>query len=352
MIGYLKRFVFVFALWGAAWLAGCGQSAGTDSVPDRSPTRVPIPTANVSSPTGSRVEIVSLAGAVAAFLDRAGETPLLEQSSEFTRMMVEQGAGCLDAMPASAELVETLSELTGYKLPLADLTVWESATRQFPEDDLIAAASAVLRDAEAALPIDWALRICLIPIPAAETPAVPAGDYTNVPLVTATRALNVFTPRGDIVIVACDGGVACLDDLPQELARAYAQAYWLHQQRQELYHLNLLERVVLEGVGYVFARDVMPDASFRWEAVVTGGEQRRANGWLQAWHDDPRALRGFENALLYGYANDDLFPPWGGVYVGVEIVQGYRSRHPDQPWDILAQLPVEAILSGSSYTFD
>jgi len=53
--------------------------------------------------------------------------------------------------------------------------------------------------------------------------------------------------------------------------------------------------------------------------------------------------------FLYGSTNPDLYPAWGGLFLGEQIVSAFRESHPDVTFAALAALPPLTLLEQSGY---
>jgi hypothetical protein len=152
--------------------------------------------------------------------------------------------------------------------------------------------------------------------------------------------------------VTCSAGALCLERVRPDVAHAYSMAYQIDRAGLTAFETPLLDYVITYGRGEDFARQMMPDAAFRWDDALTQEQEidvwARMQEYLDTTYQDYPGYRNVDR-FLYGEPDSDRYPLWGGAYIGGRIVRAYRERHPDISVADLSVLDSKALLADSGY---
>jgi hypothetical protein len=335
--------VLIFA---ALALAACGTPGEVAPRLVALPTRTPAPItptpAEVAAAAPSNIEVISLHGAIDAFLTASEAASPLERIDLFIQHVLTPHPACFEgSLWLGAQPLETLDNL-GLNLPSVDMENWRASVDAFPETQALAAAEDALREAYALLPRDTVLRVCVAPVPGPRRPFEEAPD----------GGLNIQVMGSDLVLALCSAGESCLEPLRSRIAGGYGYAYQIEQVGLTGAEIPLLGWAVYQGRADDLALRLFPDASFPWTDALT--PEQEATVWeamqeyLQTTYSDYPGYRNVDR-FLYGYGGQERFPPWGGIYIGEQIVAAYRASHPDVTPAELMALDLETLLAGSGY---
>jgi hypothetical protein len=344
----MRRWKSVSAALAAGMiLAGC---AGRDEPPAlvTVPTRTPVQGAVAA--TAESGPVVSLAAPTSEFLSAVATVAPVDQGITFVNTFSRSGVPCFGLDGAAANKFEYLFDFSGFSFPMADFAAWQFAQEVLPEDALIAQGRDALDAAEAVLPGEDAMHLCVIAVPAVSVPdAATANAGGDVPVAIATQPLKVIPVSADTLLLACSQGEACLENVPALVAHGYAMAYQLRGLDRPLSELTLMERIVLEGRATAFARYVVPGARLPWDDALTAAQVPAA--WEIAasrmtWREN---IDRFGDRMVWSTALDETYPAWSGVWFGDQIVQGYVARHPGLALADLLRLPPATVYGDSGY---
>ncbi len=325
----------------AAALGACGSDEAAAPKLAAIPTRTPVP-ATSTPETGQpsvAVEVISLRDEIDAFLTASETASAVDRIDLFSEHVIQPAGECLSG--AFYPGVEPL-EMLGFNLTSIPMEGWREATDSFPEKDLVASVNDTLAAAVALLPADRSITVCLMPVPLFGPPE----DIVN-------SGVGVQALAGDHLVLTCSAGSICLERVGPEVAHAYSMAYQIDRAGLTAFEMPLLAYVVAYGRGEDFARQLMPETTFRWDGALTPEQEidlwTRMQEYLETTYQDYPGYRNMD-PFLYGEPNSDRYPRFGGQYIGSRIVRAYRLQHPDISAAELATLPPKTLLADSGYS--
>ncbi len=323
-----------------AVLAACGGEE--DHTPDLAalPTRTPVPATLTSEPADAlaNVSLIALRERVAAFLDEAEDASPLDRPVLFDQHVFAAHPDCFsDAYHTNTEPLE----LFDFNLVSLDLAQWREALDQFPEAELIAAIDAALARAVEVIPPEGPFRVCLFPSP----PWPHRGDAP------VTGAFQTQTLSSDLVVAWCSEGAACLDGVGKTIAFAYHYAVQLGHLNRTVGTTTLRDFMILDARADDFATYLYPGAVFPWhvdlDPALEADLWARMQESLDVTYQDYPEYRRIER-FLYGRGTEQ-YPDWGGIVIGMHIVEAFHENNPLVTYAELAALPSEDVIARSGY---
>jgi len=325
----------------AAGLSACGGEDESGAELEAIPTRTPVSV--TSTPEAIQpsvaVEVISLRDEIDAFLAASETASAVDRIDLFDEHVIQPVGECLSGefYPGMLPL-----EMLPFNLTSIPMGGWREATDIFPEEDLIASVAETIGAAAALLPTERAITVCVMPMPLFAAPE----DMAN-------RGLGDQALGGDRLIVTCAAGALCLERVRPDVAHAYSMAYQMDRAGVTALETSLLAYAILYGRGEDFVRQMMPDATFRWDGALTPEQEIDVWARMQEYLDTTyQVYPGYRNVdrFLYGEPGNDRYPVWAGAYIGGRIVRAYRERHPDISVAELAVLDPKTLLAESGYT--
>ena len=324
-----------------AGLAACGGEEKSAPKLAAIPTRTPVPVTATPevTPMAANVRVISLKDNIDAFLTASETASALDRIDLFNRYVIQLAPECFSGefYPGVQPL-----EMLGFNLTSIPMEGWREATDSFPEEDLSASVMETLEIAMQRLPVERAIVVCLAPMP----PFGPPEDVEN-------SGVAVQVLGGDRLIITCSAGSICLERAGWEVVYAYSVAYQMSLAGLTAFETPLLAYIIYAGRAEDFVRQMMPDATFRWDDALTPEQEidvwARMQAYLDTTYQDYPGYRNVDR-FIYGQPGSDRYPRWGGLYIGSRIVRAYRERHPDISAADLAALSPEDVLAASGYS--
>ncbi len=328
-------------------LAACGSDERDTPNLAAPPTRTAIPptatTEIISDPgaePGTNVLVISMLPEVNAFLTAAEAASPLDRPTLFDQHIAQARPDCVT--PSYYPGVQPL-EMFGPALDLVslDLAAWRSAEAIFPEAELRTAINDMLQRAEEVFPVEPDIRICILPIPGRTAPQeAPNGG------------VDAQVLGGDLVLAWCSAGDYCLPYFGQQIAYTYHYAYQISQAGLTIDDMTLLNMAIFNARASDFTRHLYPEASFPWENALTPEQESKLwadmSPYFAITYQDYPDYRKIDR-FLYGYTNPELYPAWGGLFLGEQILSAYRESHPEVTLAELAALSPQTVLEESGY---
>ena len=324
----------------AVLLSACGGQIEEAPPLVAPPTRTAVPATLTPSAEDylAHLKVTSLADEVRAYLDAAETASALERPVLFEQEVLaprpECFAGDYLTPDAGGQLMRELH------LTLLPHEVWRVALEEFPAEALQNGLEQAFVRAAEILPPQGDLLACLFPAPPRDAPEK-----------MAHYGLDVRVLGRDLVFVACAGGELCLEDLPPLTAYAYHYTQQLRATPRTVEDMSLLEFAIYNARATDFALELYPEAQFPWTAEISPEDEAEVWAALQRYQDvtpgetvEARQL----DRVLYG-KNTSRYPDWGGMIVGVHIVQAFRANNPDVSLAELAAMPAAEVLERSGY---
>jgi hypothetical protein len=225
-----------------------------------------------------------------------------------------------------------------------DLAAWRTAETLFPETELRTAIEDMLSRASDVLLVEDELRICMVAIPGRTAPE----DAPN-------GGVDAQVLGGDLALAWCSAGDYCLPYFGQQIAYAYHYAYQINHTGLTIADMPLLNMAIFNARAADFTRYLYPDAAFPWENALTAEQEAKLwadmSPYFGTTYQDYPDYRKIDR-FLYGFTNPELYPAWGGLFLGEQIVSAYRSSHPDVTFAELAALSPQTLLEESGYSLD
>jgi len=337
------------ALWLVALVGGlvaCGET--TEEAPRLAapPTRTPQP----PTPTPSledrlaNFEIIFLNDAIEAYLDAAEGRSPIDRPDIFSDVVIAAEPACFTSEFYTG--MEPL-ELLGFNPVSVDNESWRTALAATDRVAIEAQARAALSAIVAQLPVDYPVRLCVVPLPHFQPDGAPdEGGQEGI------HGAEVF--GSDLIITWCSGGASCLDHLNTDLAYAYHYAYQIAHTGLAFPEVPLLHFALYAARAAEFTRALFPDAVYDWDEFTLTPEEEavlwsRMQPYLRTTNSDGLEARKIER-FLAGRENSPDYPRWGGMVIAERILDAYRAGHPDVSWAELAALPPETVLNDSGYS--
>jgi len=295
------------------------------------------PAAEVVSLPTARFEVVSLKNEINNFLTESDDAQLMDRIDIFYRTVTGAAASCFESsLWGESDPLELLS----FNPMSVDLAAWHTSVDFFPEAELMQRMNDTLARASAAVPTAQPLRFCLLPIPPYAAPEeVPNGGVNSLVL-------------GDVVLVTCMAGDYCLDTIEREVVINYGYALQIVEAGLSGSETPLLNFAIYWGRAGLLAQDVLPDVDLRWENALTAEQETelwtRMQDNLYATYNQYPAGRRIDS-FLYGDTNRNLYPAWGGVYIGAQIVKAYQDEHRTTKLPALFALTPRDLFTASGY---
>ena len=335
-------------MWRAAWvmvaalsvlLAACGDGEQVAPMLEAPPTRTPVPVEQgEAGSVASQVEIISLLDPIEAFLTAAEEASALDRIDLFSDMVIQAAPVCFESMLYPDALpLELVADL---RLTSMNPAIWQASVDTFPGAVLEARIRAVIDEAEALLPTDGPLHLCMVPLPPWRSPEeLPRGGVSS-------------TVLGTTVWLTCAEGDACLDFVEVETAAAYGWAYQAQQIGTLGSEFSLQDMIILFGRADAFAREIYPDETLAWTDALDPAQEAELWSRMQEDLEIPYRDGGIRDIdeYLYGTQSQSRYPAWGGVYIGAQIVEAYRESHPDMTLAALMMRDPAEIVAESGYS--
>ncbi len=335
----------------AVVLSACGGQI------EEAPSLVAPPTRTVVPATGTPsaddyltyLTFASLQDNVGAYVDAAETISAVDRAAFFEQYVLAPHPECFNGdyltPDAGAALMQQLHLTRVPQEFWTDfLSAWREQTNDFPVDVLQEHVEQAFVQAAKALPPQGTLRVCLFP-----SPAQRFGDTAE--LFTKHKGLEVYVLGRDLLFLACAGGDPCLQDLPFVFAYAYHYTQQLHATPHTVDDMSLLEFAIYNGRATDFALELYPEASFLWTAELSPEDEAEVWAAIQRYQDvtpgatvEARQL----DRVLYG-RHTSHYPDWGGMIVGVHIVQAFRANNPDVSLAELAAMSATEVLERSGY---
>ena len=330
-------------------LAACGGGVETSPQLAAPPTRTaqpPTVTPSVADEVAG-VDIVPLGGYITDFLDASASVSALNRSQVFEEQVLNRVPECTRTTyyPDMQPL-----EMINLDFVSLDLDVWRASVDSLPGDALIASIRDTLAQAFALLPPAGPLTVCILPTPPPRTRG-PQGQQEDQPL--PDGGLSVTPLSGNLLIVSCSGGDACLDAVPRLVATNYHIAYQIGQEGLTFDKVPLLSFMLYTTRAADFIHLLDPSAPpDPWDNALTpdieAQEWTAMQPYLGVTYSDRSTNQKIER-YLYGRDNSPDYPLWGGLYIGSQIVRAYRASHPEVTIPELASLTPSLVLQNSGY---
>ena len=343
--------------WGVLFLAlavvlsACGGQIEEAPPLVAPPTRTAVPATLTPSADNylAYLSVSSLADEVRAYLDAAETASALERPVLFEQYVLTPRPECFDGdyltPDAGATLMQRLHLTRVPQEFWADfLSGWREQVNDFPLEVLQEYIEQAFVRAAKILPPQGTLHVCLFP-----SPSQRFGG--GVDMFVKHNGLEMYVLGRDLVFASCADGEVCLGDLPFVFAYAYHYAQQLHYTPRTVEDMSLLEFAIYNGRATDFALELYPEASFLWTAEISPQDEAEVWAAIQRYADvtpgetvEARQL----DRVLYG-KNTSHYPDWGGMIVGVHIVQAFRANNPDVSLAELAAMPATEVLARSGY---
>ncbi|MBN2305459.1 MAG: hypothetical protein JXQ72_13320 [Anaerolineae bacterium] len=330
-------------------LSACGGDDGDAPVLQALPTRTPLPATATPEPenatdpapdvnASARLTVVSMDEEVSAFLTAAQTASALDRIDLISEYLLNPQQACFTSpwIPDTQPL--ELFEINPVSLPL---DAWQAGVDIYPTAALVQRATAALDTAAELLPRDTPFRACLMPFILFGMPDEQGNGGIN------TRVLG-----SELAVIGCRAGEYCLETIEKEAVWAYAFAYQIAQSDLTIVETPLVLHALYYARAADFTRQLYPDAQFYWDNALTPEQEvalwERLRDVLNvAYQTYPEGR--YVDRYLYGLPDHDLYKPWGGVFIGQQIVTAYRAGHPNISSVELLVLDPDTLLTGSDY---
>ena len=328
--------------WG---LAACGEEVEVAPQLAAPPTRTPQPPTPTPSVADrlANITITFLDEPIAAYLDAAEGRSPIDRPDIFSDTVIAAVPDCFASTYHPG--VEPL-ELLQFNPVSVDNDAWRAVLAALPREAMETALRDTLVTVITALPLDYSLRLCIVPVPTPHPQDTPETDTP--PEIHGAEALSP-----DLLIMWCSGVDSCTEFLATDLAYAYYYAVQIGHTGLIYPDVPLLHFMLYAARAAEFTRALFPGATYPWDGFTLSPEQE-ATLWaamqphLRVTYSERIESRKIER-FLNGRANSPDYPLWGGMIIAEHILQAYRDRHPELSWAELAAVPPETLLEESGY---